>query len=86
MGEAGSKRNLALVRSNQLSNALGALGVGDAVGAFGKLGEGEGGGAQLPWDDMVAASRCAWPSLTAGVCGQKAIEQLVEVHGSDSSG
>ncbi|PHX43724.1 hypothetical protein AO284_35400 [Pseudomonas sp. NZIPFR-PS2] len=32
--------------------------------------EGEGGGAQLPWDDMVAASGCAWPSLTAGVGGQ----------------
>ncbi|MRJ21582.1 hypothetical protein FRT60_14765 [Pseudomonas haemolytica] len=55
--------------------------MGDPLGSKVRVG-----GAQLPWVVMVAASRCLSPSLTAGVRGQQAVEQVVKVHGAHSSG
>ncbi|KRP54263.1 hypothetical protein TU77_14645 [Pseudomonas synxantha] len=55
--------------------------MGDPLGSKVRVG-----GAQLPWVVMVAASRCLSPSLTAGVGGQQAVEQVIEVHGANSSG
>ncbi|PKH25121.1 hypothetical protein PspCFBP13528_08870 [Pseudomonas sp. CFBP13528] len=55
--------------------------MGDPLGSKVRVG-----GARLPWVTMVAASQRAWPSLTAGVSGEQAFEQLIEVHGAGSNG
>ncbi|NCE90762.1 hypothetical protein DK871_11785 [Pseudomonas sp. L13] len=53
--------------------------MGDPLGSKVRVG-----GAQLPWVVMVAASWCPLLSLTAGVGSQKAVEQVIEVHGMNS--